>query len=88
MKRWRSPQQLHRHGALSATPSLEQARRRSADVAALRITLNGLQCAHDTLVAEVCRLRQENLTLRGQLEAAKAKIVELVRQVFGRKSER
>ncbi len=58
------------------------------EVEVLRATVQDYALAHDTLLAEIHRLRQENRSLRDQLDAAQVKIVQLARQVFGRKSER
>ncbi len=57
-------------------------------VEVLRATVQDYALAHDTPLAEIHRLRQENRSLRDQLDAAQVKIVQLARQMFGRKSER
>ena len=58
------------------------------EVEILRATVEDYARAHDILLAETLRLRQENRSLREQLNAAQVTIVQLARQVFGRKSER
>ncbi len=58
------------------------------EVEGLRTMVQDYALAHDTRLVEIRRLRQENRALRGQLDATRAKIVQLARQVFGRKSER
>jgi len=58
------------------------------DLRVLREAIEDLQCAYDSTVEEVRRLRTENRSLRGALEAAKAKLIEFAHQVYGRKSEK
>ena len=58
------------------------------DLSVLREAIEDLQWAYDSTVEEVLRLRTENRSLRGSLEAAKAKLIEFAHQVYGRKSEK
>ncbi len=72
MKRRHDQRQPYRDKALE-TPPLAN------DGEGLRVTLNDLPCAHDTLLDEVARLRRENRILHNRLEAALVKIAELSR---------
>jgi len=46
-----------------------------ADLSVLREAIEDLPCAYDSTVEEVLHLRTENRSLRGALEAAKAKLI-------------
>jgi len=59
-----------------------------ANLRVLREAVEDLQCAYDSTVEEVLRLRTENRNLRGALEAAKAKLIEFAHPFYGRKSEK
>ncbi len=58
------------------------------DLSVLREAIEDLPWAYDSTVEEVLRLRTENRSLRGALEAAKAKLIEFAHQFYGRKSEK
>ncbi len=65
---------------IAGTPPIQASRGQDggrSQVEALRTTVQDYALAHDTLLTEIRRFRQENRSLRGQLDAARTKIVQL-----------